>query len=63
MSAGDARVPVADCGKEHFNSHSKSEMKMSDYLDYWKGNMEAGAGDREKKDERLLYLKDWHFVQ
>ncbi|CAI8058000.1 2-oxoglutarate and iron-dependent oxygenase JMJD4, partial [Geodia barretti] len=39
---GDASVPVANCSKEHFNSHRKSEMRMADYLDYWRRHMAMG---------------------
>jgi hypothetical protein len=70
---GDASVPVANCSKEHFDSHSKSEMRMADYLDYWRRHMasgKAGRGEDEengpagsKEGEGLLYLKDWHFVK
>ena len=63
---GDARVPVADCRMEHFDSHSKSEMTMAEFLQYWRRRMqrepEEGAGE-EREKEALLYLKDWHFVK
>ena len=55
-------VPVADCGKEDFNSHCKTEMKMSDYLEYWRNCME-GEGGSGSTGRDLLYLKDWHFVK
>ena len=71
--SGDASVPVANCSKEHFNSHRKSEMRMADYLDYWRRHMamgEAGRCEGEengpaggKEGEGLLYLKDWHFIK
>lgn len=63
--AGDAIVPVADCSKEHFDSHCKKEMKMADYLDYWRRHMVQRGNEtgEVKKDEGLLYLKDWHFVK
>lgn len=60
LLAGDARVPVADCSNDYFNSHAKTEMKMTDYLHYWS----KGAGETDGEIERtdsLLYLKDWHF--
>ena len=70
-------MPVADCRKEHFNSHCKLEMKMAEFLDYWKKRMQRErerdrGGEREGKGERerepagtdsLLYLKDWHLVK
>lgn len=49
-------VPIANCSKVYYNSHEKSEMQFTEFLDYWKSqhkNIES-----EPKD--LLYLKDWH---
>ena len=65
-------VPVADCCREEFRSHCKTEMKMADYLAYWGRLMEeeseGGGGEggsrgvgRKKKETAFLYLKDWHF--
>lgn len=51
-------VPVADCGREHFNSHAKLTMRLADYLDYW----QKRSFD-DKQPQRLLYLKDWHLRQ
>lgn len=50
----ELKVPIAHCDKVYFNSHEKSEMMFSEFLIYWKQNV-------ENKDENdLLYLKDWH---
>jgi len=46
---GQFEAPVMDCNKKFFSSHEKVNMKVSDFLSYW-----------EHRDERLLYLKDWH---
>ena len=57
MHIGDAVAPVADCSREEFCAHPKSEMRVADYLDYWK----AYAANGYSQDESCLYLKDWHF--
>lgn len=54
----DGNVPVADCGREHFNSHAKLTMRLAEYLDYW----QQRSSDDEQP-QRLLYLKDWHLRQ
>ncbi|XP_017889963.1 jmjC domain-containing protein 4 [Ceratina calcarata] len=53
---GDCTVPVADCNKKYYNSQSKDDMKMRDYLAYWTDF----AKDPYSKSMPLLYLKDWH---
>ncbi|KAI1307259.1 2-oxoglutarate and iron-dependent oxygenase JMJD4 [Halotydeus destructor] len=53
---GCATVPVYDCQGKYYNSQPVMDMKFSEYLDYWE-QRKVGA------DERLLYLKDWHFVR
>lgn len=62
MLLGDYVVPVADCGREQFSAHPKSEMKMADYLQYWSSVMKEG-GERSISVEGLLYLKDWHLAK
>ena len=61
---GHQTVPVADCAREQFSAHPKSEMKMTDYLSYWgelmKKHKEENGGDG---GHRLLYLKDWHLAR
>ena len=70
---------MADCSREQFNSHCKSEMKMAEYITYWRDLMErdrraekiskgGGGGERrggggEGKGAALLYLKDWHLLK
>uniref|UniRef100_A0A182RG37 Jumonji domain-containing protein 4 n=1 Tax=Anopheles funestus TaxID=62324 RepID=A0A182RG37_ANOFN len=54
-------VPVADCAKQHYNSHEKIELALYDFLRSWECN-------ETNSDERLMveiqrnryYLKDWH---
>ena len=59
--SGDYMVPVADCGREQFSAHPKSEMKMVEYLKYWSSLLK----EEEQSDsvEGLLYLKDWHLAK
>src|ERR1700744_3091624 len=50
------KVPIADCTKQHLNSHQKFQMNFYDFLDYWAMQMK-----REKNyEDKLWYLKDWH---
>ncbi|XP_071873753.1 jumonji domain containing 4 [Bombus fervidus] len=56
ISFGDCIVPVADCKKRYYNSQSKDDMKMKDYLDYWMDYVKNNYSD----SMALLYLKDWH---
>ncbi|XP_058452243.1 2-oxoglutarate and iron-dependent oxygenase JMJD4 homolog [Malaya genurostris] len=49
-------VPVADCGKQHYNAHEKTEMNFFDFLDYWKNCGPERTGSK-------LYLKDWHLCR
>ena len=46
---GNEMAPVMDCNVQYFSSHKKTDMKVFDYMKYWR-----------HRDERLLYLKDWH---
>lgn len=48
-------VPVANCSKQYFDSHEKSQMPFGDYVNYWNKSSEAGDCD--------LYLKDFHLKQ
>lgn len=49
-------MPVADCNKKYYNSQSKDDMKMKDYLNYWIDY----AKKNYSNSMPLLYLKDWH---
>ncbi|XP_053980754.1 2-oxoglutarate and iron-dependent oxygenase JMJD4 [Hylaeus anthracinus] len=53
---GNCVVPVADCNKKYYNSQSKDDMKMKDYLNYWMDYTKSNYSDSRS----LLYLKDWH---
>ena len=54
---GEAKVPVADCNIKDL-AYSKNTWVFRDYVKYWKGMI-----DGSREDQRLLYLKDWHFVR
>jgi len=56
---GDVTAPVADCSRVEYNAHSKLEMTVKDFVDYWE---DYGAKSYDK-NERCLYLKDWHFTR
>ncbi|XP_072034844.1 2-oxoglutarate and iron-dependent oxygenase JMJD4-like [Amphiura filiformis] len=55
---GDALVPVADCNKVQYYAQPKTDMKLVNYIEYWKDHISKG----HKSKEGCLYLKDWHFV-
>ena len=73
MFTGDAEVPVADCTAEQFSSHPKTKMRFADFISYWKtvsttcSDPPSTCTDEEPstphQKNRLLYLKDWHFVR
>ncbi|KAF6031718.1 hypothetical protein EB796_010012 [Bugula neritina] len=48
---GEDVVPVADCSKQEYGAHPKTEMKFTEFLS------RMGGGDC------CLYLKDYHFVR
>lgn len=54
----DCLVPVANCSRQHFNSHEKSEISLHKYFDWWERFIESGH--QETTTEPLLYLKDLH---
>lgn len=54
----DRQVPVANCSKQHFNSHEKSEISLHKYLDWWKEFVVSNHNPEIAGE--LLYLKDWH---
>lgn len=53
---GDCVVPIADCKTRYYNSQSKDDMTMKDYLNYWMDYAKNNYPDSMP----LLYLKDWH---
>lgn len=56
----DRPVPVANCSKQQFNAHEKSEISLHKYLDWWEKYI---ASNHSLNSEDLLYLKDWHLQQ
>lgn len=57
----DRPVPVANCSKQYFNAHEKSEISLHKYLDWWREFISSGHSLTAHDD--LLYLKDWHLQQ
>ena len=51
--------PIANCNKEEYSSHPKSELSFSDYVDYLKRYRASGYSEQMP----CLYLKDWHCVR
>uniref|UniRef100_A0A182QKI5 Jumonji domain-containing protein 4 n=1 Tax=Anopheles farauti TaxID=69004 RepID=A0A182QKI5_9DIPT len=45
-------VPVADCDKQHYNSHEKLEQNLHEFLQRWQTNATT--------ERNRYYLKDWH---
>ncbi|CAG2103891.1 unnamed protein product, partial [Medioppia subpectinata] len=58
---GHAVVPVSDCNTKYFNSNAKQEMTFNEYMDYWRSVQKLDY-NYESNDTKILYLKDWHFV-
>ncbi|KAK1302692.1 F-box protein [Acorus calamus] len=63
---GKSKVQVADCGTREFTDQKRVEMSVSEFVSHW---MELSSGEHSNgfccnvKEQRLLYLKDWHFVK
>ncbi len=55
LKRAEIEVPVADCSSKYFNSQEKVCLSLQEYLSYWK--------DAKARQERMLYLKDWHFFK
>ena len=61
---GHAIVSVADCMKNHFSTHQKTDMTLAEYLEYWQAHQSEGCQKGLSTiGDQLLYLKDWHFTQ
>ncbi len=44
-------VPVADCSHETFSTHPKSEMKLAEYIDYWRTLVDEPETERSAGPE------------
>ncbi|XP_052897264.1 2-oxoglutarate and iron-dependent oxygenase JMJD4 homolog [Anopheles moucheti] len=54
-------VPIADCGKQHYNSHEKIELALFDFLRSWEYYDTNGDNQSMPEVQRnRYYLKDWH---
>ena len=72
-------MPIADCSQERFSAHPKTEMCFSEFITYWRdvsasvghhsareGGWSGPEGEGSGSDathQKVLYLKDWHFVK
>ncbi|KAF4520585.1 hypothetical protein B566_EDAN005996, partial [Ephemera danica] len=54
---GSAKVPVADCNDQYYNSQMKIEDTVVNFIEYWKNYCDKGYPE----EFPCLYLKDWHF--
>ena len=50
----DVNVEVFDCSVENYDSEKGTFMTLKDYLLFWRS-------EKNKKDGKILYLKNWHF--
>ncbi|KAI8775823.1 2-oxoglutarate and iron-dependent oxygenase JMJD4 isoform X2 [Biomphalaria glabrata] len=53
---GETTASVADCNKQEFSTHPKTDMLVKNYINYWQEQK-----FQAKTKEKCLYLKDWHF--
>lgn len=54
--AGEAVVPVANCDAKEYNCNPKEQLKLKDYINYWKEHIKKSY----RSARGCLYLKDWH---
>ncbi|CAA6673091.1 unnamed protein product [Spirodela intermedia] len=54
---GVSKVTVADCSRREFTDQNRTEMSVSEFMDYCKNT------NLNEDSQPLLYLKDWHFVK
>nr|CAD7423534.1 unnamed protein product [Timema monikensis] len=54
---GSVEVPVANCNEKYYNAQKTTDIKLDDFITYWKDYSEKG----HPSDMPSLYLKDWHF--
>uniref|UniRef100_A0A8D0G2C5 2-oxoglutarate and iron-dependent oxygenase JMJD4 n=1 Tax=Sphenodon punctatus TaxID=8508 RepID=A0A8D0G2C5_SPHPU len=53
---GEAVVPVANCDVKEYNSNPKEQIKLKEYISYWKEYIKKSY----RSPKGCLYLKDWH---
>uniref|UniRef100_A0A095C1H8 Jumonji domain-containing protein 4 n=1 Tax=Schistosoma haematobium TaxID=6185 RepID=A0A095C1H8_SCHHA len=52
----DEKLCVSDCSVIEFNTHPVREVTVEEFISYWTGKAQG-------KDDRILYLKDWHYFK
>lgn len=56
---GETVVPVADCNQRYYDSQTKKNETMKNYVKYWK----EYRARNYPAEMPLLYLKDWHCMR
>ncbi|CAH8465322.1 unnamed protein product [Heterobilharzia americana] len=52
----DSKLCVSNCSVFEFDTHPVFEITVDEFLSYWNNRIEG-------KDDRILYLKDWHYFK
>ncbi|CAH8477372.1 unnamed protein product [Schistosoma margrebowiei] len=52
----DEKLCVSDCSVIEFNTHPVREVTVEEFISYWTNKAQG-------KDDRILYLKDWHYFK
>ncbi|CAH8446198.1 unnamed protein product [Schistosoma bovis] len=50
------KLCVSDCSVIEFNTHPVREVTVEEFISYWTDKAQG-------KDDRILYLKDWHYFK
>lgn len=50
------KLCVSDCSVIEFNTHPVHEVTVEEFISYWNNKAQG-------KDDRILYLKDWHYFK
>lgn len=56
MIFSDEKLCVSDCSVIEFNTHPVREVTVEEFISYWTDKAQG-------KDDRILYLKDWHYFK
>ncbi|CAI2723864.1 unnamed protein product [Schistosoma spindalis] len=56
LRMSDEKLCVSDCSVIEFNTHPVREVTVEEFISYWTGKAQG-------KDDRILYLKDWHYFK
>ncbi|CAH8447779.1 unnamed protein product [Schistosoma rodhaini] len=55
-NVSDEKLCVSDCSVIEFNTHPVHEVTVEEFISYWNNKAQG-------KDDRILYLKDWHYFK